>query len=57
MIIMKTNIFNVKDKKDKSIVIEEEKIYKVPFLYPLILFFRRNKKLAFLTLFILLRQL
>ena len=53
MIIMKTNIFNVKDKKDKSIVIEEEKVYKVPFLYPLILFFSRNKKLTFLTLFIL----
>jgi len=49
---MKTNIFNVKEKKDKKIVIEEEKIYKIPFLYPLILFFRKNRKLAFLTLFI-----
>lgn len=50
---MKTNIFNVKEKKDKKIVIEEEKLFKIPFLFPLILFFTKNKKLAFLTLFIL----
>lgn len=45
---MKTNIFNVREKKDKKILIEEEKTKN-----PLLLFFRRHKKFILLSLILL----
>ena len=49
MINMKTNIFRVKDKNDKKIVIEEEKLK-----YPFLLFFKKNKKTIIMTLLMLI---
>ena len=46
---MKTNIFRVKEKKEKRIIIEEERIRN-----PFLLFLKRYKKFIFLSLIMLL---
>lgn len=46
----KTNIFKVKEKENKRILIEEERLNKIPFLYPFILFFKKNKKFVVMSL-------
>ncbi len=45
---MKTNIFNVREKKEDKIVIEEERTKKT-----FLLFFRRHKRFLLLTIFLL----
>lgn len=45
---MKTNIFNVREKKQNKIIVEEEKTKN-----PLLLFFRKNKKMLLIFLILL----